>query len=73
MTVCIEIEEDEHDSAARSLAAIICALAHEEDAAMRELFANDLVTAIYAKTSGYEEAVQAFANFAGGKYLQLTA
>jgi hypothetical protein len=69
----LEVDEDEDDQVARSLAGIICALASEADPDMRAMFAEDLIKSIYSKTAAINEAAEAFARFAGGKYLQLVA
>lgn len=58
----IEIAQDEE--AAKALTTLIRVMAHEESKGVRELFAYDLIKAIYAKTSECGEAAMIFADSA---------
>lgn len=55
----IEIKQD--DEAAKALITLIRVMANEESKDVRELFAYDLITAIYTKTAACRKAAMAFA------------
>jgi hypothetical protein len=58
----IEIAQD--GEAAKALTSMIRVMAHEENKGVRELFAYDLIKAIYAKTPECGEAAMTFADSA---------
>ena len=58
----VEVEQD--DEAAKALIALIRVMAKEKSPDVRELFAFDLITAIYAKTAACRAAATTFADSA---------
>lgn len=55
------IRSQETDEAARAIIAVIRTLAHEQDPELREAFATDLATRIFAKTEACRNAAMDFA------------